>query len=140
MLMANVGPKSVNGRYVGPLGLEVRKFVVFHTPPLAPATNTVLPVESEGSSARPPMRPEFSLLLLEAGPTEVHVPRESGLLGSIVKMRKLTVAWSATVSPSPVSERGLRNVGDQLSIEPRPGAKSWISSIHVPPERSLPKP
>src|SRR5438045_1238087 len=38
ILMPKVGPKSVSGIYVGPVGAVVRKFVVFQTPPLAPAT------------------------------------------------------------------------------------------------------
>ena len=47
-------------------------------------------------------RPEFPWSLFEAGPTGVQVLLESGLVGSIVKMRKLAVVWSATGSPSPV--------------------------------------
>ena len=38
MLMAALGPKFVSGTQVGPLGLVVRKSVVFQTPPLAPPT------------------------------------------------------------------------------------------------------
>ena len=38
MLMAALGPKLVSGIQVGPLGLVVRKSVVFQTPPLAPPT------------------------------------------------------------------------------------------------------
>ena len=38
MLMPEVGPKSVSGIQVGPVGLVVRKSVVFQMPPLAPAT------------------------------------------------------------------------------------------------------
>ena len=38
MLTPAVGPKSVSGIQVGPLGLVVRKLVVFQTPPLAPPT------------------------------------------------------------------------------------------------------
>ena len=51
MLMPEAGPKFVSGIYVGPLGLVVRKSVVFQIPPLAPATYTVLPEASDGSTA-----------------------------------------------------------------------------------------
>ena len=37
MLTPEVGPKLVSGIQVGPLGLVVRKSVVFQMPPLAPA-------------------------------------------------------------------------------------------------------
>ena len=37
MLTALLGPKSVSEIQVGPAGLVVKKSVVFHTPPLAPA-------------------------------------------------------------------------------------------------------
>src|SRR4051794_34033523 len=56
------GPRSVSGIQVGPLPSVVRKLVVFQTPPEAPAVKTVLPDGSEGSTARPPMRPEDSPL------------------------------------------------------------------------------
>ena len=36
-LIAVVGPKSVSGTHVGPRLSVVRKLLVFHTPPLAPA-------------------------------------------------------------------------------------------------------
>src|SRR5271165_2881443 len=42
MLRLEVAPKFVSGIYVGPLGLVVKKSVVFQIPPLAPATYTVL--------------------------------------------------------------------------------------------------
>src|SRR5262245_8693313 len=77
MFSENVGPKSVTGMYVGPFGSVVRKLVVFQMPPLAPATKTVLPVGSDGSMARPPMRPEWAPLI-EAGPTAVHTSCDSG--------------------------------------------------------------
>src|SRR5438552_15776649 len=77
MLMPNVGPKSVSGTYVGPCGLVVRKFVVFQTPPLAPATYTVLPDGSDGSTVMPPMRPPP---LVAAGPTDVQALRDPGLV------------------------------------------------------------
>ena len=69
-LMPEVGPKSVSGMYVGPLGLVVRKLVVFQMPPLAPVTYTVLPEVSDGSTAIAltwPVEP-----VIAAGPTDVH--------------------------------------------------------------------
>src|SRR5437764_559395 len=62
MLTLKLSPKSVSGRYVGPAASVVRKLVVFQTPPLAPATYTVLPDESDGSTARPPTRPALPCL------------------------------------------------------------------------------
>src|SRR4051794_14005861 len=87
MLIPAVGPKSVSGTQVGPLGEVVRKFDVFQIPPEAPPTKTVLPDGSEGSTAIPPTRPAAVLPLIEAGPTGVHVLLASTLAGLVVKIR-----------------------------------------------------
>src|SRR5262249_3653271 len=118
------GPKSVSGIQVGcPLGL--RKSEVFQTPPEAPAAYTVLPDGSEGSTARPLTRPELPLSFSAAGPTAVHVSWDCTLAGSSVKMRKLTLAWSATGSPSPVPSPALGNCNDQFVSLP------WLLPVFV---------
>src|SRR5947209_15885544 len=86
-------------------------------PPEAPPMKTVLPEGSDGSTAMPPMRPEFELPLFDAGPTEDQVLLASGLVGSIVKMRNWAVVRSATGSPRPVPGTDRWNVSDQrLSV------------------------
>src|SRR5436309_3291607 len=105
MFIPNVGPKSVSGIHVGPADDVVRKFVVFQIPPDAAPRYTVLPDGSDGSTARPPTRPDTSAFSpapfapMPAGPTAVHVLLASGFVGFIVKMRKLAVVWSLTASP-----------------------------------------
>src|SRR4051794_17280828 len=133
-LMALVGPKSVSGTYVGPFESVVRKLVVFQMPPLAPPTNTVLPEGSEGSTARPPIRPVCPVM--GAGPTAVQVSWDSALVGSIVKIRKLAWVWSAVGSPRPEVGWGFSKESDQLfSVPVRLLALlSWSRSVHVPPE------
>src|SRR4051794_9564151 len=81
-------------------------------PPEAPPTKTVLPEGSDGSTAMPPMRPEFSLSLIDAGPTEVQVELDSGLVGSIVKTRNAADVRSATGSPMPVPGTGRSRFND----------------------------
>src|SRR5271157_1350977 len=109
-------------------------------PPLAPPTKKVLPVGSDGSCARPPTRPEEPPI--GAGPTAVQVSRDSALVGSIVKMRKLALAWSAMGSPSPEVGKGFSKIKDQLlrtlvwAVVP----VFWITSCQVPPEVSPRKP
>src|SRR5207245_3774777 len=116
ILMPKVGPKSVRGTYVGPWGLVVRKSVVFQTPPLAPAMYTVLPEGSDGSTAMPPMRPPP--VATAAGPTDVQSLCDSGLIGSVVKMRNVVIAWSAAGSPRPLVDTGFNKVIDQLLSVP----------------------
>src|SRR5207302_467619 len=53
-------PKSVSGIQVGPRASWVRKLVVFQMPPLEPPANTVLPDESDGSTATAVTRPAFA--------------------------------------------------------------------------------
>src|SRR3954468_22454537 len=117
MLMPKVGVVSVSGIQIGPDRSDVMKFVVFQTPPLAPATYTVLPDGSDGSTAIPPMRPAYPFVdvawAAEAGPTAVHVVADWRFVGSIVKMRNPTVAWSATGSPMLLSGTPFWNVNDQ---------------------------
>src|SRR5438132_13822865 len=63
---------------------------------------TVLPDGSDGSTAIARMPPELLLLFCEAGPTGVQAVLDNSvlaLLGSVLKMRKLTWAWSAAGSP-----------------------------------------
>src|SRR5215472_5893471 len=87
------------------------KLVVFHTPPVDPATNTVFPDGSDGSTAMAPTRPavvnsvpsRFGVTTW-VGPTGVHVPLDTSLVGSVWKIRNPTDAWSAAGSPSPVPE------------------------------------
>ena len=55
------------------------------------------------------------------GPTAVQVVLDSGLVGSVVKIRKLTVAWSATGSPRPVIGTPFWKVSDQLLSDRRIG-------------------
>src|SRR6185312_8009608 len=92
----------------------------------------------------PPMRPEEPptadsgpppLLLMDAGPTAVHVSVDSGLVGSIVKIRKLVLAWSATGSPRPLLGRGFWKVSDQLLRWPAvPSVLTFeTDSVHAPP-------
>src|SRR5579883_3022675 len=88
----------------------------------------------------PPIRPEYPLgeaellLLIDSGPTAVQVLLASGLVGSWVKIRKLTVDWSATDSPRPLLGRPFWKVSDQLLSRPTlPLATlSWSSSLQVP--------
>src|SRR6516225_6179013 len=58
------------------------------------------------------MRPELPPLFSEAGPTGVQTWWDNALLLSIVKMRKLAVAWSALNSPKPVPATDLGRVSD----------------------------
>ena len=55
----------------------VRKLVVFQTPPLAPATYTVLPLGSDGSTTADVTRPAFAVSFADAGPTGVQASRLS---------------------------------------------------------------
>src|SRR5439155_13225054 len=80
---------------------------------------------------------EFELLLMLAPPTAVHVVCDCGLAGSMVKMRKPAVAWSAADSPSPVPGTGLVSVSDQLLSVPLAMPEDLISSVHLPTD-SLP--
>ena len=81
------------------------------------------------------MRLEFPCPLFDAPPTAVHTWCDRGLAGSMVKMRKLSDAWSAEVSPRPDCGTGLSKVSDQLESEPvRPETLSVICSVHVPAE------
>src|SRR3954468_16443873 len=96
MLMPKVGVVSVSGIQIGPDRSDVMKFVVFQTPPLAPATYTVLPDGSDGSTAMPPMRPAPTPLPIDAGPMAVHCCWATALVGSCVKTRKVVVNWSMT--------------------------------------------
>src|SRR5262245_59724396 len=108
------------------------KFVVFQTPPDAPATNTVLPDVSDGSNAIPPMRSAISSEFSAAGPMAVHALFVSALTGSCVKRRKCGVIWSAIGSPRPVDGTDLgRNKLQRSSV---PDKVPWlvICKIHVP--------
>src|SRR5215204_819396 len=80
----------------------VRKLVVFHTPPLAPATYTVFPLGSDGSTAVAVTRPVLAPSFADAGPTGVQASRVSSFVGSVVNTRKPAWNRSATRSPSPL--------------------------------------
>src|SRR5438874_1950445 len=58
--------------------------------------------------------PPVSGSLIPAGPTAVQVSLESGLVGSIVKMRKLALTASVFGSPRPLTGSGFWKVSDQL--------------------------
>src|SRR4051812_14169926 len=87
MLIELVGPKLVSGIQVGPLGLVVRKLVVFQMPPCAAPMKTVLPDGSEGSTASAVTSPAPEkvpvLLPSPAGPTAVQVFCDWAFVGSI---------------------------------------------------------
>ena len=57
-----------------------------------------MPVPAEGAIA--------------AGPTAVQVLLDSGLVGSIVKIRKPALTWSATGSPRPLVGKGFWKLSD----------------------------
>ena len=64
------GPKSVRGTHVGPFTSRVKKLVVRHSPPEAPAAYTVLPDASDGSTATELTRPfVVAPCVLPSGPT-----------------------------------------------------------------------
>ena len=105
------GPKLVRGTYVGPLGSVVRKSVVFQIPPLGPATYTVLPDVSDGSTAIAltcPVEP-----VIGAGPTAVHCSLDKPSVWLSVKIRKLSVALSLPFSPNPEVGSGFWKLRDQ---------------------------
>ena len=83
----------------------------------------------------PPIRPELPLAPIAAGPTAVHVELDCGLVGSIVKIRKLVLAWSATGSPRPVLGSGFWKVIDQLLGWPTDPVVLVFdtASVHAPP-------
>src|SRR3569623_603815 len=111
------------------------KLVDFQIAPLAPATYTVLPEGSDGSSAMPPMRPDLSPLEIEAGPTAVHACCETELVGSWVKMRNEALNWSATGSPRPEPATEFWSVSFQLTRVPvRVDELLRICSVQLPAE------
>src|SRR4051812_21790639 len=85
------------------------------------------------------MRPELRFAsapsLIAAPPTGVHVLFDNGLVGSIVKMRKLTVVSSDAACPEPLFGTGLSSVSDQLfSVPVAVVLVVVICSVHVPVE------
>src|SRR5262245_39514428 len=88
-----------------------------------------------------PIRPAISAFSpgpfapIPFGPTAVQVVEDCALVGSKVKIRKPTVARSATASPRPGLEIGLTRLSDQLLMVPvRPATRSVISRVQAPPE------
>src|SRR6185437_2566420 len=81
-----------------------------------------LPDRSDGSTAIPPIAPEKPLFcvdwVIEAGPTDVQVVPDWRLVGSMLKIRKLTSDWSATGSPRPLPGVPFWKVIDQLLSTP----------------------
>src|ERR1700732_1498550 len=97
----------------------------------------MFPEGYKGSTAMSVTVPELKPWLIPAGPTAVQVLWDSGLVGSIVKMRKLTVAWSATTSPLTVGGLGFLRIKDQLFRVPSrddwpAGASLAMTSRQVP--------
>src|SRR3954468_16155501 len=116
--MALVGPKSVSGIQVGPAELVVRKLVVFHTPPLAPAAKTVFPEVSDGSMASPVTRP---------APPASDISPPLPVLEPIAADPTAVQAWLDNASVWPSRKR--RNDAPMLSVPgwPRPvvGSGFW---------------
>src|SRR5262249_6896451 len=139
-LMALFGPKSVSGTHEGPSGSWVRKLVVRHTPPEAPAAYTVFPDGSLGSTAMAPIRPTVpftvprigSIVSRPVGPTGVQLPRDvrSGL--SVVKIRNPRSVWSATSSPRRAPVCGGWRLSGNFLIVP------VLVPLFVIPSRQLP--
>src|SRR5262245_57113069 len=93
----------------------------------------VFPDGSEGSIARPPMRPVRPPLAIGAGPTAVQDCCEMLLVGSWVKMRKWGENWSATGSPKPEPGTELFRVSFQLTSVPFSVEELlWMERIQSP--------
>src|SRR5438128_11350842 len=90
------------------------------------------PEPPEPPSAEPPG--VFGAIApMAAGPTDVQFCCDTELVMSTLKMRKLTVARSATDSPRLVLGTGFWKKSDQLLSRPAfPGVLSVISSFHAP--------
>src|SRR5262249_25878753 len=109
-----VGPRSVSGTQCGPAGSVVRKLVVFHTPPLAPAAYTVLPDGSDGSTWMLVTCPAFFPEFWDEGPSGVQMFCEVTFDGSWLNRRNPSWIRSATASPSPVPGTPVGSVSVQL--------------------------
>src|SRR5947209_7115111 len=71
---------------------------------------------------------------IDVGPTPVQSMLDCPLVGSVVKIRKLTVAWSAVSSPTPVTGTPFCRVRDQLLRMPDwlLSRSSLIINVQVP--------
>jgi hypothetical protein len=131
-LIAPFGPKSVSGTQFGPRGLRVRKFVVRHTPPLAPAAYTVFPDGSLGSTAIAPTRPTVPVPPFPVGPTGVQLFRVVASVPFDWKMWNPADVWSETGSPRPFVSACLSNVSSNFLMRPVSVPLFRMTSCHAP--------